>query len=346
MKELSASIFMPAYNAEDTILDSLGSLSIKSHPEKTFYVINDGSTDKTVELLKSIKEKNFHVLDLGANYGLEYVYNKIFDISRTDLTLIYHADDTYEPSIINKSIQFMRHNAEVGVCFAMSENHFRYAPLKFHSLQASSLVYDKSELMLDLSRYYNFILTPSACVRTKTIIENNIKWGNKSLEGKLSQGSSGGDLQFWLELSEVSTIGFLNEFLLNWKQHENQLSRRSKKGLKTVSDFIPVMELHNLTEKSLKVKNKVKNNLTLVKYKEFVIAKLNCIIDGDTTNLRIINRNLAKILPKFLKQLILQRWAINKYFKYFILYILISIFPGWLSKKPFIKIKEKYFNEY
>ncbi|HEY9298052.1 MAG TPA: glycosyltransferase family 2 protein, partial [Phormidium sp.] len=45
------SVIIPAYNAEKTILETIQSLQKQTFPDFEIIVINDGSIDKTVELL-------------------------------------------------------------------------------------------------------------------------------------------------------------------------------------------------------------------------------------------------------------------------------------------------------
>ena len=345
MRKLSASIFIPAYNAESCILKSIKSLNLDAHPDIQVTVINDGSTDQTYKILTSLSLKNVKIVNLRKNYGLDYVYNKIFKLSTTDLTLIYHADDIYDPSIISKSIKFMSENPDLGACFSMSKHQFKFSPSKFQQAKLPYVIYEKAELLRDLSKYYNFILTPSACVRTKYIKSNSITWQNHKTNGLFNQGASGGDLSFWLELSNVAKIGFLNEFLVDWKQHKGQLSKTSKKGLKTVTDFVPVMETHiNLLPES-PLKSEIIQNLLLIKFKELNIAKLNSILGCDYRSLSQINGEIRAIALKFILAIFTKKWVLNKYYKYLILSILLMM-PYVIFERLFLYIKNKNFSEY
>ena len=49
------SIVIPAYNAEQTLLETIKSVQKQTFSDFEIIVINDGSTDRTLELLQSVE---------------------------------------------------------------------------------------------------------------------------------------------------------------------------------------------------------------------------------------------------------------------------------------------------
>lgn len=65
---MKISIIIPSYNEENVVLDCLESLEKQSLKDFEVIVVDDGSTDKTIELLKQFKVKNYKLKILFGNH--------------------------------------------------------------------------------------------------------------------------------------------------------------------------------------------------------------------------------------------------------------------------------------
>jgi glycosyltransferase involved in cell wall biosynthesis len=57
MNNIKISIIMAAYNAESTISEAIESILIQTYTCFEFIIINDGSTDRTEEIILSYKDE-------------------------------------------------------------------------------------------------------------------------------------------------------------------------------------------------------------------------------------------------------------------------------------------------
>jgi glycosyltransferase involved in cell wall biosynthesis len=85
MKPL-VSILITAYNAEDTIAHTLESAIAQTWPRKEIIVVDDGSTDRTAEVLRQFKDVK---LVSTENQGLSGAQNHAFPPSQGDY-IPYH----------------------------------------------------------------------------------------------------------------------------------------------------------------------------------------------------------------------------------------------------------------
>lgn len=106
----SVSIIIPTYNKEDTIESTIKSLLGLSYPRPIdIVVVDDGSTDRTPEILKSFNKK-IKVIKNNVNMGKGYSLNKALSRINTDLFACVDADSIADKDCLIKMIGFFRDN--------------------------------------------------------------------------------------------------------------------------------------------------------------------------------------------------------------------------------------------
>ena len=104
MKPL-VSILITAYNAEDTIAYTLQSAVSQSWPRKEIIVVNDGSTDRTADVVRQFKDVK---LVSTENHGLSGAQNNAFPLSQGDYIQYLDADDLLAPDKIELQLAALR----------------------------------------------------------------------------------------------------------------------------------------------------------------------------------------------------------------------------------------------
>src|SRR4030095_6910918 len=104
MKPL-VSILIPAYNAERTIADSLKSAIGQTWPRKEIVVVDDGSTDRTAEVVRQFKDV---ILVSTKNQGLAAAINHGFPLPQGDYIQYLDSDDLLVPDKIELQLAALR----------------------------------------------------------------------------------------------------------------------------------------------------------------------------------------------------------------------------------------------
>ncbi len=100
MKPL-VSILIPAYNAEDTIAYTLESAIAQTWQRKEIIVVDDGSTDRTAEVVRQFKDVK---LVSTENQGLSGAENHALLLSQGDYIQYLDADDLLAPDKIERQL--------------------------------------------------------------------------------------------------------------------------------------------------------------------------------------------------------------------------------------------------
>lgn len=110
MNEL-VSIVIPVYNAENCISDTIASIRSQDYTDWEIFLIDDGSTDRSLEIIKSIECENIHVLSSGGG-SAALARNKGIEAANGRYIAFLDADDLWDPNKLSKQLAFMeKHNA-------------------------------------------------------------------------------------------------------------------------------------------------------------------------------------------------------------------------------------------
>lgn len=103
------SVIIPAYNASGFILETVKSILDQSHTEIELIIVNDGSTDNTLELLNSISDSRVKIHD-RANHGVSPSRNFGLKKANGTYVIFFDSDDLMPPDFIKARLKFLQEN--------------------------------------------------------------------------------------------------------------------------------------------------------------------------------------------------------------------------------------------
>ena len=132
---------IPAYNAQEYIADCLDSILAQTYSNWTIYCVNDGSRDKTREILNQYAEKDqrikvFHTENGGASSARNYALSQIADeewISFVD------ADDYVAPTMYETIFKAIGNNEIDYVRLFCQRTSLRYKSKQLESNEQSAI---------------------------------------------------------------------------------------------------------------------------------------------------------------------------------------------------------------
>lgn len=203
---MDLSVIIPVYNAGTLInrcLDSVFSQQGKYDIE--VICIDDGSTDNSVELIKSRNEKNITLLQ-QENAGPAVARNKGMQAATGKYMAYLDADDYWMPDFIEKTIGFLEEHTD---CIAVSVGQ-RHLTTSGEHISPGMLKATTDTTAVVLNDFYTFwaqhnhVCTGSITIRTDIA---------KAAGGQREDLRICEDLEFWAYLATFGKLGFIPEIL-------------------------------------------------------------------------------------------------------------------------------------
>ena len=116
MHEKIISVILPVFNGEKYIRESVESILCQTFKEFEFIIIDDGSTDKSVEIIKSFNDSRIKLLRNNENKGIIFSLNKGIEEATGKYIARMDGDDIACPERLKIQFEFMERNPEVGIC--------------------------------------------------------------------------------------------------------------------------------------------------------------------------------------------------------------------------------------
>lgn len=107
------SIIMPVYNSEDYLEASIQSVLNQSYKNWELIIIDDGSTDASLEIIQKIQleRSEIRLLINSENMGISATRNKGIEAARGEFIAFLDSDDRWQPKKLEKQIAFMKKEA-------------------------------------------------------------------------------------------------------------------------------------------------------------------------------------------------------------------------------------------
>nr|WP_232470359.1 glycosyltransferase [Methylococcus sp. BF19-07] len=109
-------VLLPVYNGEIYLREALESILIQTYADFSLLAIDDGSTDSSLEILRSIKDPRISVKVNPTNKGLIRTLNEGLDLIQSEYIARMDADDIATPYRLEEQLAFMDAHPDVGLC--------------------------------------------------------------------------------------------------------------------------------------------------------------------------------------------------------------------------------------
>ncbi len=211
----TVSVVMPAYNAEKYLREAIESILSQTYDDFEFIIINDGSTDKTKEIILSYSDPRIVYIENEQNSGICVTLNKGLDAARGKYIARMDSDDIAIPRRLETQVRYMDANPKIGASGSdieiFGEGITPYIFTQLHTPDECS-----AGLLFN-----SCFAHPSVIIRKDILDQYNLRYKDefRGLE----------DYELWWQISRHSGINNIAQPLLRYRHHKAQVTQNVTK---------------------------------------------------------------------------------------------------------------------
>ncbi|MBE9228369.1 glycosyltransferase [Phormidium sp. LEGE 05292] len=306
------SVVIPVYNGEKTIKETIDSVLNQSFSYLELIIINDGSTDKTLEIVSGIKDERVKVYSYR-NTGLAASRNRGISLAKGEYISFIDADDLWTPDKLESQLQALQENPEAAVAYSWTN------------------CIDETGKFLGKGSYLSF----SGDVSAKLLLTNFIDNGSNVLiridalkkVGNFDESrKSCEDWDMWLRLASDYSFVAVSKPQVLYRMSATSMSvnflRMEAESMEVIEracdrnpiDFAPLKQLSKgniykyLLFRSLKSTSKQRNDLISIKFLSQALR-----YDPSLLKTKVIWKAFLKIITTFLLPIEMSKTMVTRF---------------------------------
>ncbi len=251
------SVIMPVYNCFDYIQEAINSILNQTFSDFELIIIDDYSSDGTVDLIKKFNDPRIKLILKSVNSGISNSLNYGLKIAKGKYIARMDGDDISFPDRFERQVKFMDLNPKVILCgggYISINSNKDFIPSQGHV-----------ELLFEMT-YYCPIAHPTVFYRRNIISQNSIEYDAKYEPAE--------DFRMWTILSRYGEIANIKEPLIQYRIHSNQISVMRALEQETISNFIALEHVKFLSNNHEYVTNFSENKIkTQGEFEKYILVE-------------------------------------------------------------------------
>jgi glycosyltransferase involved in cell wall biosynthesis len=206
-------VITPTYNRANYLIETIESVLSQDYNKIQYIVLDDGSTDNTIELLRKYNQRI--ILETHTNIGETRTVNQGFKMAKGEFITVINSDDPILPGAINLLASALMHEPKALVAYP----DWVEIDLNSQTIKEMKLPdYTINNMLTE----FDVAMGPGTMFRRSVLKE----YGYRDIKRKYT-----GDLEFWFRLASKGVLLHVPEILATHRTHPNSASISDKSSL-------------------------------------------------------------------------------------------------------------------
>lgn len=267
------SIILSVYNGGDYLKQSVSSVLKQSFTDFEFLILDDCSTDNSLQYLEGLRDDRIKLFRGERNRGLFTCLNQLISKCSTNLIKLWSQDDIMYADCLEKIIVFHQKYQNIGFSYTGRDMINEVGEIRETGVVDDTPQIISTDLHARIAYFTGSIAgnIANVCIN-KQALE---KVGLFNDQMKISA-----DFDMWVRLAEHSETGFIREKLIQLRDHSGQLSRNKQYYINHVKEDL---EIYRYLDGYVSEERKIKGRKVMRKHKLlfYYTLMLKELIQGD-----------------------------------------------------------------
>ncbi len=204
------SVIMSVYNEERYLQDAIDSILAQTVSDFELIIVDDGSTDRTREILSGYRDPRIQVLFNDENCGLTVNLNRALDVAEGIFIARMDGDDIAYPNRLEKELEYLKRHPELMLISCRTKT--------FGDQNLQSDITGSSEYLRCRMLVRPVLAHPGFMARREVFRELGYQYDESFRQAQ--------DYDLAARLTRRYSIGICPEVLLEYRAHEGQVSNK------------------------------------------------------------------------------------------------------------------------
>ena len=204
------SVCVPVYNGSETIVSTLQSIINQTYQNIEIIVVDNCSTDNTVEIVEGINCEKIKLYKNKNNLGMVGNWNQCLEYVNGKYVHFVCADDLLVPECIEKKVDLIQKESDIYMVFSASViiNECDKVMMRRHQYKKNCIV-DGKQLAKKSYHIKNLYGEPSNVLFRKEAVYKSGKFATNTCYAT--------DWDLWLRISCLGKVGYLDAELMKYR---------------------------------------------------------------------------------------------------------------------------------
>jgi glycosyltransferase involved in cell wall biosynthesis len=221
-------VAIPTWNGGRFVAEAIQSILSQSFTDLDIVIVDDHSTDSTVEAVHSFADPRMTLHENGRRLGIPGNWNHALSLARGEYVCLFHQDDRMEPDNLARKVRVLDSDPTIGLVHSaieiIVEPSAPYPPAQWVEEAAEDFIVDHPVYFRRLVLEGNIICAPTVLARRQALVEAG------GFDPELGFAC---DYALWMRVCLDRRVAFLSQPLVKYRWHaDNETHRfRFEKGV-------------------------------------------------------------------------------------------------------------------